>query len=134
MNLNLGADLALRKKPNTVTRLTGRQTSRFQGRNVHGLRSVKPPGLNSLLYTTDIHLIELLREDVVKTPLRQPPEERHLTAFKTVNGDTAPGFLTLVALAAGLAQARTRPAPDPLARVGGAFIVSKFVQSHGTHP
>src|SRR3546814_17376329 len=59
--------------------------------------------------------------------LRQAAVDRHLPALEAVDRHAAAGLLTLVALAAGLAQAGAGTAPQPLARMGRAGLVPKIV-------
>ncbi|CUX09749.1 hypothetical protein AGR4C_Cc120038 [Agrobacterium tumefaciens str. Kerr 14] len=69
-------------------------------------------------------------EDVVETALRQTTVDWHLTAFKTVDGDARTSLLTLHTATTGLALARTDTATYADTVLGGAFVVSDFIEFH----
>jgi hypothetical protein len=69
--------------------------------------------------------------EIIETPLRQPPDVRHLAAFKGGAGATAgAGVLALVASGAGFAPAAAGPTAHALTAGLGSGSGFKVVQSH----
>ena len=77
---------------------------------------------------------EFLAVGLGKAALGQALVQRHLAALIAVDGHARTRFLALDAAPAGLAHARARPAPDPLAGFGRAVIVAQFMQFHVASP
>src|SRR6202044_3730325 len=92
---------------------------------------VEQLGINRLLQAVEIDLGELDPEDVVETALRQPPMQRHLAAFKTLDAHAGSRGLALAAAAGLLAFAGADAAADARARLRRAVVVLDGVELHG---
>src|SRR5690606_31636832 len=78
----------------------------------------------------EVHNGIFLAEYVVEPALRQAHVQRHLAAFKPLDGHARARLLALHAAAAGLAGAGTDTTADALARTAGGRIFPDFVELH----
>jgi hypothetical protein len=91
--------------------------------DINGRLAIKLACIDRSLDPANRHDVEVGREDVVEAALGQTTVNRHLAAFKAVDGDAGTGLLTLDAAATGLAGAGTDTAAYALAVLGSAFVV-----------
>src|SRR5690606_2719782 len=78
--------------------------------------------------------VELLGVRVREATLGQAPINRHLAALEAVDRHAGARLLTLDAAAAGLARSGADAAPDALARMCRALLVTQFVEFHRSSP
>src|SRR6185437_523632 len=103
---------------------------RDQDRLGYRLAAIDLARLDRGIERADIDRGVFLAEVIVETPLRQPPVDRQLTAFKPVQCHALARLLALDALAGRLSLARADAAAKPLRLEARAGIVPQFVEVH----
>src|SRR6202012_1090135 len=101
---------------------------------VDGGLAVEQLGIDRLLDAVEIDLGKFEPEDVVETALRQPPMQRHLAAFKTLDAHAGTRGLALAAAAGGFALARADATADPHTLLARAGIVGDIAELHREIP
>src|SRR5215471_8804124 len=129
LEIQLGLDLARAEQPHAV--LGAAQHARPDQRgDVDRVLRVELAGIDRGLNAAEIHLVELLGEDVGEAALRQAAMQRHLTALEALDAHARARGLALAAAAASLARARADAAPDAVPRLARARPVGEFVELH----
>src|SRR5258705_3058203 len=101
---------------------------------VDGAADVEQLGIDCVLNTIEIDLGKFEPEDVVEAALRQPPMQRHLATFETLDAHAGARGLTLAATAGGLALAGADATADPHALLARAGLVGDIVELHRWYP
>src|SRR6202163_1485578 len=101
---------------------------------VDGALGVEQLGVDRLLDAVEIDLGKFEPENIVEAALRQPPMQRHLAAFKTLDAHAGTRGLALAAAARGLALAGADATADPHALLARAGIVGDIAELHRSLP
>ena len=89
-------------------------------------RQIEPPGVDRLLETSEIDLVELERElNVAEAALGQAAMQRHLAALEALDAHARSRGLALAAASAGLALAGADTAADALSRLARAGAAAR---------
>src|SRR5713226_3478441 len=104
LDIQLGLEFAAAEQPHAILRTP--DNARFHQRfGIDGTARVEPLGVDRLLNPVEIDLGKFEPEDVVEAAFRQPPMQRHLATFKTLDAHAGARGLALAAAAGGLALA-----------------------------
>src|SRR5262249_22093050 len=129
LEIQLGLDLARAEQPHAVPGAT-QHARPHQRRRVDHVLGVELARVDRGLDAAEIHLVELLGEDVVEAALGQAAMQRHLAALEALDAHARARRLALAAAAAGLARARADAAPDAVPMLARARPVGEFVELH----
>src|SRR6267143_3743033 len=129
LDIQLGLEFAAAEQPHAVLR-TPDNAGFHQRFGIDGTAGVEPLGVDRLLNAVEVDLGKFEPEDVVEAALRQPPMQRHLATFKTLDAHAGARGLALAAAAGRLALAGTDATADPHALLARAGIVGEFAELH----
>src|SRR5229473_1174128 len=128
---DLGLEFAAAEQPHAVERAV-QDAGRDQRLGRHRLSRVEPALVDRGLHAAEIHFVQVKREDIGETALRQPAMDRHLSAFEALDAHARARLLALDAAAAGLALARADAASDPLSETARTGAVRDLIEFHWT--
>src|SRR6516164_2640492 len=133
LDRELGLQFAAAEQPHAVPGAA--QHARFdQLFGVDGVLRVDLLGIDRLLKAVEIDFDEFEPEHVVKPALRQPPMQRHLAAFKTLDAHARARGLALASAPGRLALARTYATADAHPLFARAGIVGDIAELHRSLP
>src|SRR5260370_26177796 len=133
LDIQLGLEFAAAEQPHAILRTP--DNARFHQRfGIDGTARVEPLGVDRLLNPVEIDLGKFEPEDVVEAAFRQPPMQRHLATFKTLDAHAGARGLALAAAAGGLAFTLADATADPHALLARAGIVGDIAELQRLRP
>src|ERR1700730_16697808 len=105
-----------------------------QGLDVDRVAAIERATLDSRLDAIEVHHVELEREYIVETALRQSPMQRHLSTLEALDAHAGACSLTLAAATASLALPGPDTAADAHAPLAGPRVVGNLIELHGAFP
>src|ERR1700683_1537354 len=133
LDIQLGLDFTTAEQPHAILG-TSDNAGFHQRLGIDGAAGIERLGVDRPLDAIEVDLGEFEPEDIVEATLRQPPMQRHLTAFEALDPHARARGLALAAPARGLALAGADATADAHALLARAGIVGDIAELHRSLP